>query len=182
MLSVRLAYRSIRSCVPDEKRRVCAAATADEVGDRLHRFAADLQPVVAVPFAPGHAFGEPAAGEIPLPPLAGLQASVAAGREEPGERGPGVEQSSEPLSAGGEHPSALRRAAGDARPLRRVVARDSVFVRIPARDQRRQARAAEAARHVAAAIDEALGREPIEVGRLQVRMPHEAEVTPMLVI
>jgi hypothetical protein len=168
--------------VPDEEGTAVLLAAADEVLDRLHRGAADRQALVAVSLALRHARAESTPGKVSLPPLAGLQAPVARGGEQPRQRRPGVEMAIHPLATSLERGLPGGTLPGNTRRFRRVVADDPMLVGIPSRDERCEARAAEAARHVSAAEDEAFPRQPVEVGRPQVRVPHEAIVAPVLVV
>ena len=158
--------------IPHEERFSRGPRAADEVLDRLHRLPADDEPFVAVPRAFRHPLRESTARKIPLPPFSGLQTRVAARTEQPRQRGPLLEMPGHPFAARGKRFLAARR----------VVAHDPVLVRIPAGDDRGEARATEAARHVAAREHEALAGEPIEVRRAQVRVPHERVVAPVLVV
>ena len=168
--------------IPDHERFSCLPAPRHEVVNRLHRLAADRKPVVAVPRTLRHALGESTPGKIPLPPFSGLQGLVAVLAQQAGERRPRFQVPVHPFAAGRKGGSGLRAAAWNLRILRWIVAHDPVLVRIAAGDDRRQARAAEAARHVAPRVHEALPRKPVEMRRPQVRMSHERIVTPVLVV
>ena len=168
--------------VPDEEGPAVVAAAADEVVDRLERLPADREPLVAVPLPLRHALGEPSAGKVSLPPLAGLQAFVAAVGQQPWQERPFLEVPVHRFAAGGEGRPAFRASARNPRVLGRIVADDPVLVRQPAGDDRGEARAAEAAGHVAKPVDETLPRQPVEVRRAEVLMSHEAVVAPVLVV
>ena len=168
--------------VPDEEGPAVVAAAADEVVDRLKRLPADRESLVAVPLPLRHALSEPAAGKVSLPPLAGLQAFVAACGQEPRQERPFLEVPVHRFAAGDKGCPAFRAIARNPRILRRIVTDDAVLVRQPAGDDRGEARAAEAAGNVAKPIDKTLPREPVEVRRAKVLVPHEAVVAPVLVV
>ena len=168
--------------VPDEEWPAVVAAAADEVVDRLKRLPADRESLVAVPLPLRHALSEPAAGKVSLPPLAGLQAFVAAVGQEPRQERPFLEVPIHRFAAGDKGCPAFRAIARNPRILGRIVANNAVLVRQPAGDDRGEARAAEAAGHVAKPIDETLPRKPVEVRRAEVLVPHEAVVAPVLVV
>ena len=158
--------------IPDEERLARCTRAADEVVDRLHRVAADIEALVTVPFALRHPLRETAPRKIPLPPFSSLQTPVAMRREDARERRPLLEVPGHLLSSGCEG----LLAAGW------IVAHDSVLVWIPPRDDRGEARAAEAARDIASTVDEALAGEPVQARRAQVRMAHERIVAPVLIV
>ena len=122
-----------------------------------------LRPVVAVAaalrrVAVRHALGEPAApAGVPLPPLPGLEADVAL-------PSPAASAASATSRTARSSPAAASRkpaslfACALVSPFgqRRVVGGDLVLVRVEPGDHRREARAAQAARHVAALEDAAL--------------------------
>ena len=126
--------------------------------------------------------GKAAAGKVSLPPLAGLQAFVAAVGQQPRQERPFLEVPVHRFAAGGEGGPAFRARARNPRILGRIIADDPVLVRQPAGNDRGEARAAEAAGNVATPVDETLPREPVEVRRAEVLMAHEAIVAPVLVI
>ena len=129
-----------------------------------------------------HPLSEPSAGKVSLPPLAGLQAFVAAFAQEPWQERPFLEVTVHRFAAGGEGGPAFRASARNPRIRGRIIAHDPVLVRQPAGDDRGEARAAEAAGHVATPVDETLPRQPVEVRRAEVLMAHEAVVAPVLVV
>ena len=119
---------------------------------------------------------------MPLPPLASLKASIAVGREQRGQQRPLGEVAVHRVAAVGKQFLALRRGAAHARLFRRIIADDPVLMWIATGDDRGEARAAEARRHVAMWEDEALAGEPVEGGRPQVGVTQEGVVAPVLVV
>ena len=82
--------------VPEKERLAALGGMVDEVEDRLHGLAADLEAVVAVPaaacwIAVAHAVGEPAVPVVASPPFAGLKTDVPPGRKQARQRGHAVE-------------------------------------------------------------------------------------------
>src|SRR5438105_5189390 len=63
-----------------------------------------------------------------------------------------------------------------------IVARDLVLMRVEARDDRSQARTAQTRRNVTVRKGETFASKSIEIGRLNVRMAHEREIAPSLII
>ena len=168
--------------IPDHERSAILPAAGHEVVDRLHGLPADREPVVTVPSPLRHPLGEPPARKIPLPPLPGLEAAVAMLAQQPGKCRPFLQMPVHPFATGLEGGLPFGRATRVERILRWIVADDPMLVRIAAGDDRRQARAAETAGHIAATKDEALPCEPVEVRRAELPMAHERIVAPMLVV
>ncbi len=173
--------------VPDEERLLLGDRAVDEVVNRLHGLAADGEAGVAVARSLGHAVGEAAPFEIAFPPLAGLEAGVAFGSKEARQRRRGVDMGDLPFTQAVE----FRIRAGllgfsfalaRGRRERRVVREDLVLVRVQAGENRREARSAEARRHVAAREGERFGGQPIEPGRLDLLVTHEAEIAVGLIV
>ena len=134
--------------VPDEERLV--AGIVDEVINRLHPFAADLQSFVSVAapalgIAMGHAVGEAASRVVAQPPFAGLMAEVAALGQEPWQRRHGVDEADALL-----HLASVLIGVFATGRNGRLVAGDAVLVGVKPGDDRGEGGAAEAARHVAA--------------------------------
>ena len=165
--------------VPHVERFAVLRRPVDEVEHRREALAADLQTLVAVPAASSrvavrHALGEAAAAAgVALPPLAGLVADVALLGEQFRQRRGLVDVRDHLLPLAQE-----LLAPGQ----RRVVGRDLVLVRVQPGDHRRQARPAQARRHVAALERQTLIREFVDVRRLDVRVAHERVIVPGLVV
>ena len=168
--------------IPDEKRRPVLLAVIDEGLDRLEGLPANRQAIVAVAIAAGHPSREPPARKIPLPPLAGLEGTVAVRGEEGWERRPFGEVPVHRLAALLEETLPLGRVPCEPVAAGGIVADDPVLVGEAAGDQRGQARATEARRDIPAPVKKAFARQPVEVGRPQVGMAHEGVVAPVLVV
>jgi hypothetical protein len=156
--------------VPQEEWFV--AARLDEVKDRLEPLAANLQSFVAVPpaalqIAVRHAGGEASLVIIPFPPFAALETDVPLVGQQLGKRRCAADVFEHQLPIG---------------PLGRVVSGHLMLVRIKAGDDRHQARAAQAGRHVAAGEADSLTSQAIDVRRLDRRVPHETVIGPGLVV
>src|SRR6476660_720175 len=108
-------------------------------------------PAAALGIAVSHPGGEAPLGIIAFPPFAGLKADIAALGQQLGERWCAADVP--------QHLAAVGSFGW-------VVAGDQMLVRIEARDNRHQARSAEAGWRVAASEDYALPGQPIEMRRL----------------
>ena len=170
--------------VPDEEGLLRRAGLVDEVGDRRESLAADLQAVVPVPaallgVAAGHPVGEAATAEAALPPLAGLEAEVAPRGEQAGEGGESVDVRDQQLARVDLRPGGVPSVHLG---VRRIVAGDPRLVGVEPGDHGRERGPAEGRRHVPAAEGHALPRKPVDVGRADLPVPHEAVVRPGLVV
>ena len=155
----------------------------DEERDGLHLPTADRQAGIAMPsaavgVAARHAVAETAPLVRTTPPLARLEAEVALRRQQSRNGRHVVEIIDHLLTLLQKRGVPLGRSLVHAGGQGRVVAGDLVLVGIPAREDARQAGRAEAGRHIPATEQQALARQPVEPGRADLGMPHEAVVGP----
>ena len=141
--------------VPDKEGLLLSRAATDEFIDGLHRLATDREASVAMPSALRHPLVEAAPRKVPLPPLASLQAPVALRTKKLRQAWPPLQPVVHLFTPPVEDRSPGGRFERLERILRRIVADDEMLVRIPPRDERCQARAAEAAGHIAVGKDQA---------------------------
>ena len=164
--------------VPDEEGFLLRHRVVDEVRHRLHPFAADRQPCVAMAAPPrvavGHAVGETAVLPGAFPPLARLMGEVAVGGQQLDEAGELVESFAQRFIQ--VRAPRHRLPPSTSLPVIPCVTGYSP-VTIDASDGRQSGD-----RHVAAFKPQAARGQLVEVRRLDVRMPHEAVVRPRLVV
>ena len=170
--TLRRSVRRVRQHrrVPNQERLF--TDIAQEVGDRRHPFAADLQSLVAVPALAGrvamrHAVRKASQPMVAFPPLAGLQALIPKRRQQPRQRRPLF------------HVVEQQRTIG---PLGRIVSGLLMLMGIQPRDDAGQAGTTEAARDIATRKGQALAGKLVQMRRANVRMPHEAKIGPPLIV
>ncbi len=171
-----------KRCVPHEEWLLLLGRFRDELRDRLHAVAADLQTVITVPAAwlrkpSSHPVREPAVREVAFPPLAALMTEIAPLAEDSRHRLKTVQvrdQLSPPLLV------QLRVRLCVFR--RRIVASYAMCACVVPGDQRRQRRPTQRCRHVAARKHDTLRRQLVQMRRLDIRMPHEPVIGPCLVV
>ena len=177
--------------IPGEERLPFLLRAADEVSERRQSLAADIEALVAVAAALGHAFGETAGLIRTHPPLAGLQAHVALLAEDAGQdRGflealhhldPAFQERGVLLLRRGGLGGTLG-AGGGADRHKRVVAGQSVTVDVAAGQHRSEAGAAEGVGDITSRKETRLGRELIEVRRTDRLRAHEPVIEPGMVV
>ena len=166
--------------IPHKEGFLLLPRLGDEIVDRLHALAPDGEARIAVAGALRHAVREATARVVALPPLAGLKAQVTFAREQAWQRRHLVEHAI-PLRGqlrGGAAPAFGLRAWRQ----RWIIGGDLVLMWIETGDDGRQTRTTNARGHKSARKGEALRREPVEMRRLHLRMPHEAVITRTLIV
>src|SRR5687768_1542174 len=110
--------------------------------------------------------GKTASREMALPPFAGLETLIPFRREKkPGQSRRVAHECVHALAASDKFLRVSRAPSFDRGREGRIIGNDAVLVRIFAGEDRREARAAKARRHISARKNETLRREPIEVRR-----------------
>ena len=168
--------------IPDEEGFFGFFGIGDELVDGIHGFATDIEADVAVAFAFGHAVGESASGEVPLPPFSRLEGEIAMGDEESGDGLFSIHVAVIGFAAFGEGGrfGEIGWAAGGGEG--RIIGGHAVLVGILSRDDAGETGAAEGSGAIGAREGEALGGESIDVGGLDMGMAEETVVGPGLVI
>ena len=169
--------------IPDQERLLLLLCLADEVIDRLHRLAADVEPCVTMSAAVRHAMREAATIKTLQPPLTRLHAQVALLLEHRRQRARFFEMLAHHFASRFKLSAVLRSfflsCPGNEW---RVVTRHFVLMRIQSRDDRRQTRTAQAASHITTAKRQTLARQLVQIRRFDILIPHEAVIAPQMVI
>ena len=173
--------------VPDIEGAVARHGTIDEIRDLAQALASDGEPCIAMPptsrrVTVRHALGETASGGIPFPPLAGLQGDVALFRQHTGQRRHHLNAANQIFVQACAHGRPFLAPASLPSRKGRIVAHDPVLVWMQARDQRCEGRATQGSDSVTATEGQPLLRKPVEMGGIDMWMPHEPIIAPRLIV
>ena len=168
--------------IPDEPGSILLLGHLHEVLNGFQGDPSDFQPGIAMSVAAGHSMRESASRVVVLPPLATLEAQVALVAKQSGQGGRLFQERRQPFTPGAVGVVPVELGRRQAWRPGRIVANDAVLVGVSACDQRGEAGATQARRHVAARKTERTGRQTVEVGCTDRRVTHEAVVRPSLVV